>query len=203
MYTVFVNNKKLMLADVSEHVKQSKVNLKRNYKSKSDLKEVINILENDHEISTAVIYAEDFQTMWQEFESLYSIIEAAGGLVMNNKNQLLVIFRRGHWDLPKGKVEQGEQIEEAALREVEEECGIQNLTIVKQIYTTYHTYLLEGEPVLKESFWFLMKYDGETEPKPQQEEGITEAKFIELSELDSILSNTYASIRLLLKEVIQ
>ena len=201
MYTVFVGNKKLMIADVSEHVNASKVNLRRKYASKNDIIEVLNILETDDAVTNAIIYADDFQRLWSEFESLFSIIEAAGGLVINKKGQVLVIFRRGKWDLPKGKVETDEQIEDAAIREVEEECCLSNLTIVKQIYTTYHTYELEGVPVLKESFWFLMNYDGDEEPKPQVEEGITEAIFINRTEIESLFNNTYASIKMLLKEV--
>ena len=90
---------------------------------------------------------------WIDFCSKYKVIEAAGGLVFNEKNKILMIFRNGKWDLPKGKIELGESIEDAAIREVEEECGIDNLKIDNKLINTYHTYNLNGFNILKKT-WF-------------------------------------------------
>jgi 8-oxo-dGTP pyrophosphatase MutT (NUDIX family) len=110
-------------------------------------------------------------------KSRMPLIQAAGGIVEHN-GEFLYIFRRGHWDLPKGKIEAGEKIEQAAIREVNEECGISKLRITKPLPTSYHIYFEEGRHVIKETFWFKMKTEDNLETlKPQLEEGITEIKF--------------------------
>jgi 8-oxo-dGTP pyrophosphatase MutT (NUDIX family) len=108
---------------------------------------------------------------------------------------LLIIYRRGKWDLPKGKLEAGESFEQAALREIEEECGIKDLKIGIRLLSTYHTYLIDEKPVLKKTLWFEIFYDGNKIPVPQQKEDISETRWIDPSEMDVILKNTYGSVR--------
>src|SRR4051794_1665781 len=95
-------------------------------------------------------------------------IIAAGGLVTNEYNELLMIFRRGKWDLPKGKLDEGETIEQCAVREVEEETGIGNLELVKLVGITYHEYFDKhiNTEVRKETHWFAMRVNGKPIPVP-------------------------------------
>lgn len=125
----------------------------------------------------------------------YELIEAAGGLVYNDKKDFLVIHRLGKWDLPKGKIEPGESIQTAAQREVEEECGVHNLIIKEKLLDTYHTYTLKGKKVLKKTYWFLMWLEDEQELVPQTEENITEVKWLPWKERKSIYQNTYGNIK--------
>ena len=123
-------------------------------------------------------------------------IIAAGGLVKNDKDELLVIFRRGKWDLPKGKLDDGEKPEEAALREVKEETGLQNVFTVKFIGLTYHEYFdpYLKEDVIKETHWFEMHAPGKQKLVPQKEEGIEEIEWAAKENLQEKLSNTYPNI---------
>lgn len=165
------------------------------YSSQKELKKAIEHFELHPEINCMSIHFDSEKQIQKTFHSLYRGIEAAGGIVKNSKGQLLFIFRHGKWDLPKGKIEKGEGEEEAALREVEEECGISDLSIESKFCATYHTYELKGEAVLKTSHWYLMNYSGNTSNLiPQTEEGITDAKWLSKAEIDEAMNNTYASI---------
>ena len=132
---------------------------------------------------------------WNDFCSNYKIIEAAGGLVFNDNNKILLIFRNGKWDLPKGKLEKGEQIEECAIREVKEECGINELQIEKKLIETYHTYNLNGIKILKKTYWFLMKTSFKFPFTPQFDEGITKVEWCNEENLYKYLKNSYMNIR--------
>jgi 8-oxo-dGTP pyrophosphatase MutT (NUDIX family) len=123
------------------------------------------------------------------------VIEAAGGLVFNKKNELLMIYRNGKWDLPKGKIEKNETPEEAGVREVEEECGIGKLKITEAVSPTFHTYLHHEKYVLKKTHWYKMTCTDEKKLIPQREEGITEAKWMNKNEVKKAMENTYLSIR--------
>ena len=128
------------------------------------------------------------------------LIEAAGGLVMNENSDYLFIYRNNKWDLPKGKIEKKEGIKEAAVREVEEECGIKVSKLEDKICNTYHIYTFKGELVIKKTYWFNMKCKGEPKLKPQKEEGITDAKWYKKSAISGIIANTYPSIMDVLKK---
>ena len=105
-----------------------------------------------------------------------------------------MIFRNGKWDLPKGKLNIGEQIEEGAIREVKEECGINELQIEKKLIDTYHTYNLNGLKILKKTFWFLMKTSFKFPLTPQLEEGITKVKWCNEENVSKYLKNSYGNI---------
>ena len=123
-------------------------------------------------------------------------IIAAGGLVTNEQNELLMIFRRGKWDLPKGKLDAGETIEACAIREVEEETGIRNIELGKLIGITHHDYFDPwiNEEVTKESHWFAMKIKKDQILIPQTEEDITDIKWVDENELNNCVKNSYATI---------
>jgi 8-oxo-dGTP pyrophosphatase MutT (NUDIX family) len=133
--------------------------------------------------------------LFARFISNKIIIEAAGGMIFNEQNKLLMIFRNGQWDMPKGKLDDGESIEECALREVEEETGLSSLQLKQKLQITYHTYKIGNQQVIKPSHWFMMNFFGNELPTPQTEEGITEIKWIDKSEVSSLLDLMYPSIR--------
>ena len=136
---------------------------------------------------------------WESFCTNYMLIEAAGGLVYNNSNQLLMIFRNSKWDLPKGKLEVGEDIEQCAIREGEEECGISGLTITQQLEDTYHTYKINGKEILKRTYWFKMKSSFKGKLVPQINEGIMEAVWVDDKRIAEKLENSFENISELLK----
>ena len=131
---------------------------------------------------------------WESFCAGYKLIEAAGGLVYNDANQLLMIFRNGKWDLPKGKLEVGENIEQCAIREIEEECGVSGLIIIKQLQETYHTYEINGQKILKRTYWFEMKSSFKGNLVPQTKEGITAVFWIDKEDIAEKLANSFGNI---------
>lgn len=140
------------------------------------------------------------QATWQRLNRL----PAAGGLVRNTRGEYLAIRRLGRWDLPKGKIEKEESATEAALREVEEECGLHGLSLVGALPSTFHLYRSPWLPeadnwVLKETAWFEMIYPGDEQPVPQTEEDITEIRWFAADELNEVVAQTYGSIADLLR----
>jgi 8-oxo-dGTP pyrophosphatase MutT (NUDIX family) len=133
------------------------------------------------------------QTINQVFAH-YDFIEAAGGIV-KRKNKYLFIERHGLWDIPKGKMEKGELPEVTAVREIEEECGIQAPKVRKLIGITFHTYDYKGTPTLKKNWWYALDYNGPKVTEPQSEEAITQAVWLAKKEWKTVLENTYDSIR--------
>lgn len=146
------------------------------------------------DITGLFFYNEREDQLFNWFKSLFKIVEAAGGLVKNKNGEYLFIFRNGKWDLPKGKIEKGEGTEPAAIREVEEECGIGGLSITKELEPTYHTYVLNEKPVLKPTYWFEMDCSDTAKLVPQTEEGITDVRWISIKDLKMVRENTYESI---------
>ena len=129
-----------------------------------------------------------------------TIIEAAGGLVFNEKNELLMIFRRGFWDLPKGKLDEGETLEQCAVREVQEETGIQNIKLGSFLTTTYHTYSHKGQTILKPSHWYKMVNWGNETLIPQTEEDITAIQFVSKEMAYKLLDEMYPTIKLVVEQ---
>lgn len=123
-------------------------------------------------------------------------IIAAGGLVFNERNELLMIFRRGKWDLPKGKLDEGESIENCAVREVQEETGLVNIELKKPIGKTYHEYFDKwvGADVIKETWWYLMHVKGIPNLVPQTEEDIESVIWADQTKMEDFLKNSYANI---------
>lgn len=147
------------------------------------------------EMEAVVISAEDIHQLKTFFFKHFTIIQAAGGLVENEKGEWLIIFRRGKWDLPKGKMDEGETPEICAVREIEEETGLRNVSINNMITTTYHLYEEFGKQILKETFWYRMHINGDQNLTPQAEEDIEEAKWIKPGEWKLYADESYASVR--------
>jgi len=131
---------------------------------------------------------------WKSFCANYVLIEAAGGLVYNNEDQLLMIFRNRKWDLPKGKLEIGENIEQCAIREVEEECGVSGLIITQQLQKTYHTYERDRQKILKCTYWFEMSSSFKGNFVPQEKEGITAVVWVDEQDIAEKLENSFGNI---------
>ncbi len=162
------------------------------YDDFEELHFLISMLE-DTELKGAVIYGVDFDLLWADFRAHFREIEAAGGVVRNQLGEILFIHRLEKWDLPKGKIEPGEVPLEAALREVEEECGIVNLQAGKHIADTYHTYSVNGIRYLKRTYWYEMHSEQKTFTA-QKEEGITLVKWIGSGDVDWQKMPSYESI---------
>lgn len=153
-----------------------------------------------HEMQQAKIHAgvflhPDLKELKKAFWKKFTVIQAAGGLVMNESNEILMIFRRGKWDLPKGKLDKGEKLEECAVREVREETGLQKIQLQSPLLITYHTYHEGTKFVLKESHWYTMLATGNEQLVPQTEEDIHEIKWVQQGEISNYLQNTFPSIR--------
>lgn len=145
----------------------------------------------------------NLEEMLAAFKAELNVIVAAGGLVHTPQNELLLICRLGRWDLPKGKLDKGENLEACALREIEEETGATGLLIEQPLQTTYHTYHQNGKNNLKESHWFLMRAEETTPLKPQTEEDIEECRWVPMGEVETYLSGAFPTIATVLKEGIQ
>lgn len=147
------------------------------------------------EFHAGVLWHSDLEQLKKLFFKNFTIIEAAGGIVQNNKKEILFILRLGKWDLPKGKMEKGEKPDECALREVEEETGVTGLKLKKKVGETFHTYDEFGKHILKISHWYYMTAPAAQQLTPQTEENITEVKWISTKNIKEPIANTYPSIK--------
>jgi len=142
-----------------------------------------------------VLENKDVDELLSGFKKAFKNVVAAGGIVLNADDSLLMIYRRGKWDLPKGKLEIGEDIKSCAIREVQEETGIQTLNIQDEVGPSFHLYKEKDEIILKITYWYLMEGLKEEELKPETGEQILEAKWVSKEKLDLYLSETFASIK--------
>ncbi len=195
MYKVFINEKTIyIVSNISDDLMVSD-NFIYHYKSKKELKSVIAGFQQSLTCNKLILYDKNTNVLFKKLISLYKVIKAAGGVVRNSKKDILFIYRLGKWDLPKGKIEKKEKIKETAIREVEEECGISKLSILKGLNSTYHIYNLKGKDVLKKSYWFEMKCKDTKTPVPQIKEDITAARWIAKDEVDDVIQNSYLSVK--------
>ncbi|SNR61175.1 NUDIX hydrolase [Lutibacter flavus] len=192
MYKVFVNDCPIILTD-NKNI-SSVYNIVE-FKSDRIYQIVERLFQN--ELGGICLLCSSLKDNWEAFKSQFKIQEAAGGKVLNANNEVLFIYRFNKWDLPKGKLEKGETIEEGAIREVQEECGITNLEVENQLETTYHIFTRKNKIILKITYWFLMKTDYTGKLTPQKEEGIEAVIYKSNSEIKKALENTYENIKLL------
>jgi 8-oxo-dGTP pyrophosphatase MutT (NUDIX family) len=136
----------------------------------------------------------DVDTLLKSFKKKFSFVQAAGGFVYTEDHQILLIFRRGKWDLPKGKLDPHEDLAACALREVKEETGLENVQLDKPLTITYHTYHQYGEYILKESHWYLMRSGRQEVFSPQTDEDIEKCEWVAVDHLASYMDNTHASV---------
>ncbi len=195
MYKIFVNDKPLTFGK-----KEIKKTLNLPYTSKKTFDAAFDILFNT-KIEAVNIFHSNPKQIWKKFQKFTTPVHAAGGIVKNSDGKYLFIKRYGMWDLPKGKVEDKENYKEAAIREVEEECSIQDVKLGKYITTTYHVYF-DSEYLLKVVHWYKMKYEGTDIPQPQTEENIEFTDWFSKKEIPGLLENTYENIRTLVSNYI-
>ena len=195
MYEVFINNLSLVIGKKAAFSAPNVMTYSLNF----PWRKVVNQMVRG-EVSSCYVQAVDVEHAWQAFKQNFKVIKAAGGVVMKNE-ETLFIYRNGKWDLPKGKLEENESIQVCAVREVEEECGISQLTIVKELAATYHTYRQAEENVLKITHWFLMDCTDQSSLTPQTEEGIELVEWKNEQAVKLALENTYPNIKLVLRNI--
>ena len=196
MYTIFINDTPIYLTD-------SLVNSSSDsffYNHKVSIENLLDIAKSN-KFQQLYLYCSDLKLLWKEFNWFFKIEKAAGGLVKNNRNEILFIYRFDTWDLPKGKIEKGESKKEAAIREVEEECGITGLEIQKKLQKTYHLFKRNEREILKITYWYSMSTNYNGSLKPQVEEGITDVVFKNEEEVKDALENTYGNIKMLFENM--
>jgi 8-oxo-dGTP pyrophosphatase MutT (NUDIX family) len=192
MYKVFVKDIPIILSTEKNIGKQyTSIPLKF-----ARFKKLINKI-NDGELLYVNLYHKNEESLEKFLRKKLPVVEAAGGLVHNNKREFLFIYRNGKWDIPKGRIEKNESHQEAAVREVEEETGIQGLEVKKYLTTTYHVFKRNGKIKLKITYWFEMysEYDGPF--TPQENEGILKVKWKNFAKTQKALQGSYENIKLL------
>ena len=191
MYTIYVNDCPLRL---QKEITEPRAEMTLRYPGKKRFfLQVTDTLESGSYPNGAVIICPDVDKAWEDFKSLHKWVAAAGGAVWND-GKLLCIHRRGSWDLPKGKIDEGETIAEAAVREVQEETGINQIDLGVPLPTTYHTYRTrKGKRALKPTYWFQMQTT-DSVLVPQEEEDIEKAEWVGLDGLAEIKAGMYKSL---------
>ena len=201
MYKIYFEDRIIVIRSGKSTENKNKDEKHIRYKNKKSFYKAVKEFEKDTNIISLFVQTKKPKKVLKQIRKIFKKIDAAGGLVINNQGHILMIKRMGVWDLPKGKIEKGENRKEAAVREVEEECGITNLFIEKKIGKTYHTYIFQKKNMFKTTHWFLMRYEGDEELIPQTEEDITEVKWKTPGEVKDIIPNTYKSLVDILKQV--
>lgn len=207
MYKIYINNKPFNLCLLSDHnsaLSADEQHLIARYSGQPrTLLNYVDLLEKNKRVEEVTLLHEDVEDLWQHFARYFTLIEAAGGIVYGSSQRVLLIYRMGFWDLPKGKIEKGESAAAAAIREVEEETGLKQLTLEELACQTYHTYRTKNKQrMLKLTHWYRMHTE-EHQLIPQAEEQIEKAEWVDLEtflQQDPII---YHSIRAVLEQELQ
>ena len=192
MYKVFVNELPLILTNKLSETANGDYFLLNS----TAIQEAIKALSKK-KLKEAYIYHPNHEEILKKFTKKIPLVVAAGGVVTNKKGKVLFIYRNDKWDLPKGKLDKGETIEECALREVEEETGVQGLKIENVLKTTYHIFKRNGKYKLKEVHWYAMKTSYKGKLKGQKSEGIEKVKWKGPKKIEIALQNSYRNIKIL------
>lgn len=195
MYKVFVNDKPLFLTNEIEKETDFQLFLLESI----DIEQLI-IKMFQNKIQKASLYYPDEKAILKKMKEKIPVCKAGGGLVYNKKGEVLFIFRNGKWDLPKGGIEKGEEIAYTALREVEEETGVNKLSITRKLQKTYHVFRRNGKYKLKVTHWFEMQTDFDGITIPQAKEGIEKAAWLNPEQIREALKNSFENIKLLFEE---
>ena len=204
-YVVFMLNRRVSFHQMETEVKGVKGGPVTYWNpDKNTLKDLTKFLKTNPLVREVEIHSDDIERTWMTYCMNYFEVVSAGGVVVNQRGNILWILRNGHWDIPKGKVEMGEKLEEAALREVTEETGISDIKITDDLIATYHTYEIDGVVHLKTTFWYAMEHAmGDTKGIPQDIEGITEVRWMKLPVDDKIWSSSFRSIRMVIDSALE
>ncbi len=192
MYKVFVNDVPIILSTEKA--------IGKNYKTipikKVKIKKLIKKLYKGEQLYINLYHPKE-EKLLKHLRKKLKLVIAGGGLVYNDRKEILFIHRNGRWDLPKGKIEKDEDIEDCALREVREETGVQGLKITRPLKITYHVFKRNGKYRLKETFWFEMHTSSDAELTPQTKEGIKKAKWLNFEKSQKALDKSYENIKLI------
>ena len=195
MYKVFFNQKPIVL---TTEITTPKVDSPFFYVKFTNKKFIVHVLKSK-KVKMLFLYHSKEEKLWYYFFNMFKLIEAAGGLVRNlNTNQYLFIFRNKKWDLPKGRINKNEDVKNAAIREVEEETGVENLSIIKPLNTTFHIFKKNRKYRLKKTFWYSMTTDYDKELTPETREGIEKAIWINKDSIPSLKNKMYRNINLVI-----
>ena len=206
MYEIYINETKIVLlpsTEINDSFIRDENNMVVRYTGKvNSLLNFVDMCEKTTRQESIVIHSTDYKKLKNDFVGLFKVVEAGGGVVVNERDQILMIHRRGHWDLPKGKLEPGEKKKHAAIREVIEETGIDSVEIIgKKLIKTYHSFVnRKGVRCIKLSHWYLMKGKHQA-LTPQEEEGIDECRWMTLENFYSKRRKVFNNILLVLNEV--
>ncbi len=190
MYKIYINQNVLVISQLdnfSQEVLHNSTNNSESAVLTISKNEIINIKGQKN------IICANPTSVFNQLKQQFTLINAAGGIVKNSQSEYLFIFRRGKWDLPKGKLDEGEDFETAAIREVQEECGIIHIEIGDLYHLSYHIYEENNDWILKQTNWYLMKSDDKN-LIPQLAEGITQTAWLPINQFEKVSQNTYASI---------
>ena len=196
MYKIYINGNVMLLASEKsiEDKSSTEKRMVAPYTGKTKmLLSYIDMLEKTDRFDEIVLYHSNVKKLVKDLESLFTVIKAAGGVVRDEKKSILMIYRRGHWDLPKGKLDKGEKKKEAAVREVEEETGVKGIKLKKKIITTRHSFRKNGKRVLKKTYWYKMRAPNQ-KLVPQTAEDIEKAEWHDLSKGLKYSDPIYGSI---------
>jgi 8-oxo-dGTP pyrophosphatase MutT (NUDIX family) len=195
MHKTFINDKPLIFENIYNASAKVRDDLLILSEAEYSLEKVLKKIDDVNSNGVIYLCARPDQA-WNEFVSRFVLIEAAGGIVKNDNDELLLIFRKKRWDLPKGKLDYNESPESAAVREVIEECGLTEIEIGSFLLRTFHTYTEKNKSILKKTHWFTMNTSGKPELVPQEEEDIEVATWMNKNEITrKVFPNTYASIK--------
>ncbi len=202
MLKICCNNKKIIIVN---HNQKNKAAINANSLVFNDsninsFTEILSALKSEAKSNKLFVLSDNILMTIRKILRELRLIKAAGGMVINERNELLMIYRNNMWDLPKGKIEKGESIRHTAIREVEEECGVSGLKMNSKLPNTYHIYKEKGKYILKKSFWYKMMTADQTTPLPQINENITKALWLPGGKVAQVLPYAYPSIQELLME---
>jgi len=196
MYKVFINKLSIILTSKNKHLNEKNTFLLVSI----SLDEILKKVRKHKKI---FLYHPKESDLLKVFKSKIKLIFASGGIVSNENNQILFIYRKGKWDLPKGKAEKGETIRETAIREVMEETGVELLKIEKFFSNTFHIVRNKRKYFLKETSWFLMSSNFKGKLKPQVMEGIKSVKWKNIEDVKKLKKKTYSNISIILSDFLK
>lgn len=202
MICIYVNTQKIIIATDPSVVqnKNTKKSISYHITDISEIKKITEAFLTGKTRTKNIILQGNTQDIYNQFIFLYPEITAAGGAVVNQHNQLLMIKRRGFWDLPKGKTEADETIEESALREVKEETGASGLKIIKKLPDSFHMYKISGQYVTKRTFWYQMSAPFQN-LTPQTEEDIELTVWIDKKDVNDKKQQAYDSLKPIIESI--
>ena len=192
MYKVYYNDRVILLGE-SKNISFKGKGFKTASYPKESISAIWKKFKKNGKIKNLYISGNSKRIL-KELIAQFNLVKAGGGLVKNKSGEYLLIFRNKKWDLPKGKLEKRETARAGAKREVEEECGITGLKIVRPLQETYHIYQLQRKLNVKQTQWFEMTYSGSKATKPQKEEGIEKAVWVKKKDIAKLQRNIYPSI---------